>query len=792
MPKPILVIVESPGKIKKINSILGKDYLVKASVGHVRDLDSSGMSIDVDNGFAPTYVISKDKKKVVADLRSTLKSCSDVILAADEDREGEAIAASLADVLKLKDPKRIVFNEITKTALMNALKSPRKINYNLVRAQETRRFLDRMVGYKLSPLLWSNIAKKLSAGRVQSVVVKVIIDKEDEINNLNQESYFKINGKFHSEKDESNDLSAVLYELDTEKSTDKSIKGSILKLPDVKHSEKMLKVLDKSKFKINLIEDKISKRNPSAPFITSTLQQEASKKFSFNIKSTMSIAQKLYEAGHITYMRTDSTSLSEEALKACETYIIKNYGKKYHNKKNYVSKSKNAQEAHEAIRPTHIENSTIDGTPQEKKLYSLIWKRTVASQMAPAEISVNNIYIEITHKKKLPYYFLATNETIVFEGFLKVYNIKSEDDEEDELQKSNTNFNKGDKLKYDEIEVKEEYPKSIGRYNEASLVKKLEDLGIGRPSTYASIISKIQERKYIDKVDLDGEEKITNNALMTPDNGIKWKQGKTTLGREKQKLVPTSIGKVVTKYLSEHFDKIMEYKFTAKLEDDLDKIVDGKKKWDKVLQKFWDEFNPKVVNLIEDSSSANNLNTGRLIGTHPESGLEIYAAVARYGPVVKLVDGKNIKFAPIKKPMTIDNITLDQAVGLFSYPKLLGKYKNEDILLQKGKYGLYIKYNSKNYPLTEDNTSLEDVIKVIEQKNKDILNEFDIKGTNYQIRNGEYGYYISYKKGSKMQFVSIPKNKEINSLEEKDILEIVTTKYKKKSKKTYKKRLTSN
>jgi DNA topoisomerase-1 len=502
----------------------------------------------------------------------------------------------------------------------------------------------------------------------------------------------------------------------------------------------------------------------------------------------MSIAQKLYEAGHITYMRTDSTSLSDEALNACETYIVKNYGKKYHNKKNYVSKSKNAQEAHEAIRPTHIENPSIDGTSEEKKLYSLIWKRTVASQMAPAEISVNNIYIEITHKKKLPYYFLATNETIVFEGFLKVYNIKSEDDEDEELKKSNTNFTKGDKLEYDEIEAKEEYPKSIGRYNEASLVKKLEDLGIGRPSTYASIISKIQERKYIDKVDLEGEEKVTNNALMKNGKGIVWKQGKTVLGKEKQKLVPTSIGKVVTEYLTEHFEKIMEYKFTAKLEDDLDKIVDGKKKWNIVLQKFWDEFNPKVMNLIQDNSSSNNLNVGRLIGEHPDSGLEIYAAVARYGPVVKLIDGKNIKFAPIKKPMTVDNITLDQAVELFSYPKNLGKHNNKDVLLQKGKYGLYIKYNNKNYPLTDENMSLDDVIKVIDQKNKDILNEFDIKGINYQIRNGEYGYYISYKKGSKMQFVSIPKDKNINSLEEKDILEIVSTKFKKTSKKNYKKK----
>tara|TARA_B100000902_G_C27302031_1_gene913380 strand:+ start:287 stop:2638 length:2352 start_codon:yes stop_codon:yes gene_type:complete len=782
MTKPILVIVESPGKIKKINSILGKDYLVKASVGHIRDLESTSLGIDVDNGFAPTYVVSKDKKSVVSDLKNALKTCSDVILAADEDREGEAIAASLADVLKLKDPKRIVFNEITKTALLNALKNPKKINYNLVRAQETRRFLDRIVGYKVSPVLWSNIAMKLSAGRVQSVVVKVIIDKEIEISNLNQESYFKITGKFHSVNDSNNKLSAVLYDLDKDKTTDKSIKGNMCKLKDIKDVEKLLKVFDKSNYSVKLIEDKISKRNPSAPFITSTLQQEASKKFSFNIKSTMSIAQKLYENGHITYMRTDSTSLSDEALKGCEEYIVKNYGKKYHNKKNYVSKSKNAQEAHEAIRPTHIEKANVDGTPEEKKLYSLIWKRTVASQMSAAEISVNNIYIDIVHKKKLPYYFLATNETIVFEGFLKVYNIKSEEDE-DVLQSSNINFKKGDKLDYDEIESKEEYPKSIGRYNEASLVKKLEDLGIGRPSTYASIITKIQDRKYVDKVDLEGEEKQISVALMKPDNGIKWSKSKTVLGKEKQKLIPTSIGRVVTEYLCEHFDNIMDYKFTAKLEDNLDKIVDGKKKWDHILQKFWDELNPKVMNLITNTNN-NKLNSGKLLGVHPDKNLEIYTSVARYGPVVKMVDGKEIKYAPIKKPQTVDNITLEEAIELLEYPKNVGKYNNKDVLLQKGKFGLYIKYNDKNYPIDKDNISLEDVINVIESKNKDVLNEIEIKGKNYQIRTGEYGPYISYKSGKKMNFASIPKDKDLNNLTNNDILEIISKKKTKTKTKT--------
>ena len=767
---PILVIVESPGKIKKINSILGKDYLVKASVGHVRDLDHSNLGIDIENNFKPTYVISKDKKKVVNDLKSCVKSCSEVILAADEDREGEAIAASLAEVLNLKNPKRIVFNEITKNALTNALKNPRQINYNLVKAQETRRFLDRIVGFKVSPVLWSNIsAGNLSAGRVQSVVVKLIIEKENEIENLKQEAYYKITGTLHSQDNNTNKLNVMLYELDKDKTNKNSIKGSLLKLTKKEHVEKLLKVFDKSTYIVKLIEDKISKRNPSPPFITSTLQQEASRKFGYNIKSTMSIAQKLYENGHITYMRTDSTSLSEEALKACQDFITKNYGKKYHNKKNYVSKSKNAQEAHEAVRPTHIENPDIQGTNEEKKLYSLIWKRTVASQMSAAEVSINNIFIEITHNKVIPYYFLAVNESIIFEGYLKVYNIKSEDDED--LQSSNTNFKKGDKLNYEQIDSKQEYPKSIGRYNEANLVKKLEDLGIGRPSTYASIISKIQERKYVEKCNLDGEEKEINVCCMKPNKGLKWTKSKTTLGKEKQKLVPTSIGKIVTEYLDNNFENIMEYKFTAKLENDLDKIVDGDKKWDKVLQKFWDELGPKIEKLLKENKAKNN---GKFLGTLPETNTEIYATVARYGPVVKMVNGKDIKYAPINEPLTIDKITLDDALKLFEYPKTIGRHKDIEININKGKFGLYVKYNGKNYPLKDNNLDLKSIIQIIEDKNKDLINEFTINKKIYQIRNGKYGPYISYNLGKKIKFVSIPKNKDANALNENDVKKLIS------------------
>lgn len=761
----ILFIVESPGKIKKINSILGNDYLVKASVGHVRDLESSGLGIDASNNFKPNYVISKDKKKVVSDLKACLAKCSDVILAADEDREGEAIAASLADVLKLKKPKRIVFNEITKNAIQNALKNPREINYNLVRAQETRRFLDRIVGYKLSPVLWNNIALNLSAGRVQSVVVKLIIEKEKEIAKLNQDSYYKIYGEFSSKGNSSNKLNATLYEVD--KNKDK-LSGDVVKLSKKESVEKILSILDKSTYKIKLIENKTSERNPSPPFITSTLQQEASNKMGLNIKSTMMLAQKLYEAGYITYMRTDSTSLSNEALGACKKLITSKYGAEYHKKRNYVSKSKNAQEAHEAIRPTHIENMEVNGSEAEKKLYKLIWKRTVASQMSPAKVSINNIYVEITHKKRLSYFFMATNESILFDGYLKVYNLKSEDDE---LQKANLNFKTGEELVYEEILGKEEFPKSIGRFNEASLVKKLEDLGIGRPSTYASIITKIQERNYVEKVDLKGEEKQVGTAKLRKNEGIKWSTNKIVIGKEKQKLIPTEIGVKVTKFLESNFDNIMDFKFTANLENELDEVVEGKKIWTNILRSFWDNLIPKVEGLLKEKNVRNN--NDRELGKCPRTNYDVCVGISKYGPVVKMLMGKETKYASIEKPLKMESITLDEALNLLSYPKMLGDHNGKELKLNKGKYGLYLTYDGKNYPTTNESISLGDAIKIIDTKNKDILHEFDVNGKNYQIRNGKYGPYISFNVGKKLKFVSVPKNLNVDNLTQRDILSII-------------------
>lgn len=766
MANQTLVIVESPGKIKKINAILGKNYLVKASIGHIRDLESSKLSIDVNNNFKPTYVVSKDKKQVVSDLQNCVKKCSEVILAADEDREGEAIAASLAEVLKLKDPKRIVFNEITKNALEKAIRNPGKINYNLVRAQETRRFLDRIVGFKLSPLLWKNVMNKLSAGRVQSVVVKIIIEKEDNISNLEKESYFKISGVFHSLDNKNNKLSGVLYEMDKSKKS----KGYLLKLNDKSKVEKLMIILDKSKYQVKLIENKISKRNPQSPFITSTLQQEACKKFNFTIKSTMNIAQKLYEAGHITYMRTDSTNLSDEALKSCEKYIKSKFGIKYYCKRNYNSKSKNAQEAHEAIRPTKLDNDSINGSVEEKKLYSLIWKRTIASQMSSAEISVNSIYVEIMHNNLLPYYFLSTNESIKFDGFLRVYNVESE-----ELSKCNINFKEKDKLEYDEMLAKEEFTKGISRYNEATLVKKLEELGIGRPSTYASIISKIQERNYVEKVDIEGEKVKISKLEMKNGKSKKWKEEELVLGKEKQKLVPTEVGKTVNNYLENNFANIMDYKFTAKLENDLDKIVDAKVNWVDVLRKFYVDLNPKVESLLKEGGRS-KISNDELLGEDINTGNKVYKSVTKYGPVVKLVNGDNVKYASVKKPLKLDKITLKEALDLLKFPKKIGDIDGKEVILNNGKFGLYVIYNSKNYPVKSDNISIKEVKEIIKEKSKDILREFNIKGVSYSVREGKYGPYVSYKKGKKLEFVSIPKKYELKNIKEQDILDIINKK----------------
>ena len=773
-----LVIVESPGKIAKISKILGSAYNVMASVGHIRNLDPKKLSIDVNNNFEPEYIIIKDKRKVVANLKDAVKSCKEVILAADEDREGEAIAASLAEVLNLKNPKRIVFNAITKAEIMNALKNPRLIDDKMVNAQKARMILDKIVGYRLSPLLWNNIGHGLSAGRVQSVVVKIVIEREDKIDEFNSENNFKVTSIFNANNGE---IKSTLYSL--EKKDSKNVfKGSIFKTNSADNINKLFEVFIKCTFEVSNVFDKKSLRNPSPPFITSSLQQEASYKLGFTPKRTMSVAQKLYESGHITYMRTDSTNLSKEAMTECKKYIKKEFGDNYYKERVFASKSKNAQEAHEAIRPTHIDKQNAGGSSEEKKLYSLIWKRTVASQMSPANINNKVIQIEITHKKKIPYYFESSIETIEFDGFLRVYNLKNqeEDDTEESQGKSNAVPNKGDKLKYKEITGTEEYSKSIGRYNEASLVKELESKGIGRPSTFANVISKIQDKGYVERKDIAGEKKKVEIITLKKDK-ISSKNKEVTLGKEKNKLLPTNTGRMVTKYLNENFDDIMKYKFTAEMEELLDKIANGDISWLKVLKDFYNPFDETYKKLY-DSSSVKSKSEGELLGKDPVTQFCIYKTTTKYGPVVKMIGDsrKDTKYASLVKPLTLESVTLQDALSLLKYPVELGVYNESVVELCKGQYGFYLKYNSKNYPATDDEIKLKDAIEIIKSKEKNIVKELKDKTKVYTIKNGEYGPYISYKIGSKINFKSIPKDIDPKNISIEQVNSIIKKSSKKK------------
>ena len=770
-----LVIVESPGKIAKISKILGDKYIVMASVGHIRNLDPKNLSIDIENNFSPQYIIIKDKRKVVNDLKNVVKSCKEVILAADEDREGEAIAASLAEVLNLKKPKRIVFNAITKNEILNALKNPRLIDEKMVNAQKARMILDKIVGYRLSPLLWSSISHGLSAGRVQSVVVRLVIEREDKIEEFSSENNFKVTGLFSIK---SGELKSTLYNIES-KDKKNIFKGNIFKTKSSDDINKLFGVLSSCTFEVSNVFDKKSLRNPSPPFITSSLQQEASYKLGFTPKRTMSVAQKLYEHGHITYMRTDSTNLSKEAMDDCKKFITSSYGSKYYKERVFNSKSKNAQEAHEAVRPTKIEKDKVSGTSEEQRLYSLIWKRTVASQMSPAEIKNTITQIEITHKKKIPYYFEASIESIVFDGFLKVYNLKNQEEEESNDNSSSiTPPKKGDKLNYKEIVGNEEFSKSVGRYNEASLVKELESKGIGRPSTFANVISKIQEKEYVVRKDINGEKKSVQ--IITLKNGnISSKSKEITLGKEKNKLVPTNTGRLVTKYLSDNFVDIMNYKFTAEMEESLDKIANGDISWLKVLNNFYTPFDKVFQKLYTAPSGPKN--EGELLGKYPNLNYEIYKTTTKFGPVVKMIMGKDTKYASLVKPLTLNNVTLEDAINLLKYPLNLGRYDSYQIDLCKGPHGFYLKYNSKNYSISNDDISLENAIKVIKEKDKDIIKEIKDKTKVYTIKNGEYGPYISYKQGSKTAFKSIPKDIIPKNITLEDIDKILKSTSNKKS-----------
>lgn len=745
MNKKILVPVESPGKISKIQKILGNDYIVMATYGHFIDLHPQKMSIDIDNNFEPTYVPIKGRgNDVINKLKDAYSKSKDIYIATDNDREGEMIAQSIASTLKLKDPKRIVFTCITEKEIKNAISCPLKINENMVCAQKTRRFLDRIVGFSLSPLLWRHISKSsLSAGRVQSVVVKIIIDREKEIDKFfskDEVKFYKYSGKFIDSIDNNtHTIEAVLYK-DKNKYTSKN--DCDMKL--------IMKFLSESSYKIFSISKKISTSKPSPPFTTSTLQQEAARKLSFSVKRTMMAAQKLYESGHITYMRTDSISLSLEATNAICEFVENEYGKDYMQRRVYKTKSQNTQEAHEAIRPTHVETTTIQSDPDEQKLYKLIWQRSVASQMSSAKYEIYTIDIDID---KLPTHkFVASVEKNLFKGFLRVYTTNED--------KSDNAFFVpmcGKQLKVDIITATQDCDKPPPRFNEASLINILDpsNLNIGRPSTYASIISKIQDVGYIEIKDFDGKELFINIVEWNGTN-ISSSKKKIMVGKEQKKLCSTNMANCVNTYLLENFPQIIDCSFTAQMEQNCDDVASGKKNWQTVLRDFCCVFFPVIekLSLIKKED--------KILGIHPVYNEQISVSTGKYGPLLITKNNGKIIKAPIKLPLTIDNITIDNALEILQYPKILGMHDDKEVYIQKGKYGIYISHNKSSYNvgcILESDLTLDKAIEIINEKNKNVYFKKSEGNINYSVLNGQYGYYINIRKqGSKGKNIPLPKD----------------------------------
>lgn len=785
----ILIIVESPGKIKKIASFLGKNYIVKASVGHFRDLDPKKLSIDFDNHFEPIYIITK--KDVVSSLRSAMKNVKMVYIASDNDREGEFIGFSLYEVLKPKQYKRLRFNAITKKDILAAINNPSEIDQNLVCAQKARRVLDRLYGYLISPILQNQIGGKLSAGRVQSVAAKIVIDKENEIKEFLEKNknstYFRVNGVFSKMK-------ANLYLSEDKKpyQLEDPYQGKAAHLPLDEGKNPNAKVMEflkqcqKSDFVVHAVFDKISTRSPSPPFTTSTLQQEAHRKFGMSVDLTMKTAQKLYEGGFITYMRTDSVEISAEGHKEIKAAIEKEYGKDYYQKNVYKNKIANSQEAHECIRPTHpdllsVEKETSD--PNEIKLYKLIWQRTIASQMKPAKIKITTIQISISefiNNKITPfYYFQSQVEKVVFPGFMKVYTESVDDATKDEA--SNKDFkgkipNEGNKLTMEEIVAKQEYLKPPPRYTEASLVKKLEALGIGRPSTYVNTIKTIMAREYVKVGNVLGIKKdVMKFWIKKGEKTICQESNTVVLGKENKKIIPTPLGITVNDFLVKHFPEMMDYKFTAKMEEDLDDISNGKKVWYKVVENFYSKLKPIIKELQKNSVAKD---TGRLLGTDKE-GNEIYAIKTKYGPAVMKKIGDKPVYANLEDLSMLETIKLKDAVKLLQYPKLLGRYQNKEVWLYKGKFGFYVVYDGNNYSVSTE-TDLKGAMLAIQTAQKNKLGEFNItlnkKKCKALVKNGQYGPYIQVVSGKQRKNYPLPKGIEASKLNSGAIVEIVSQK----------------
>jgi DNA topoisomerase-1 len=752
-----LVIVESPAKAKTIEKFLGKDFKVESSFGHIADLPSKELGVDVDNNFEPKYIVDTDKKALVKKLKDLAKKAETIWLASDEDREGEAISWHLAETLGLEAAKvkRIVFNSITKSAIQKAIENPREINYNLVNAQQARRVLDRLVGYQLSPVLWKKIKPGLSAGRVQSVAVRLIVERERSIEAFTPEASFRIAAQFKTS--EGNVFSAKLNKT----------------FPSKEKAEAFLKQNIGADFEVGNLDKKPAKKSPSAPFTTSTLQQEASRKLYFSVGRTMQVAQRLYEAGLITYMRTDSVNLSSEAINAAKDAIVSNYGEAYSNVRNFKGKSKGAQEAHEAIRPTNITNQSPSLERDQQKLYELIWKRTIASQMSDAQLERTNVKIKTnSHSEE----FAANGEVIKFDGFLKVYmEGLDEEDKTEEKDGMLPAMQIGDALQNKFISATERFSRPPYRFTEASLVKKLEELGIGRPSTYAPTISTILNRGYVEKGTVEGTERKYVQLLLEG-GSFQEKELLEMVGSEKGKMVPTDIGMIVNDFLVSNFETILDYNFTAKVEEDFDEIADGNQDWQKVMKDFYKDFHPNVLDVEENAERASG---ERILGKHPKNGKRVSVRLGRFGPMVQIGtvdDEEKPTFASLLPDQSLNTITFEEAMDLFKLPRNLGQYKGEEILANVGRYGPYVKFGSKFISLEKGESAmdieLDRAIELIVAKEKADAPIATYEGKDVQKGVGRFGPFIKWDG----MFINVNKKYDFDNLTQENIEELIEIK----------------
>ncbi|MFK7048903.1 DNA topoisomerase 1 [Flavobacterium columnare] len=756
-----LVIVESPAKAKTIEKFLGKDFQVESSFGHIADLPSKEMGVDVENRFKPKYEVSSDKKTLVKKLKDLSKTAEMVWLASDEDREGEAIAWHLAEELKLDKTKtkRIVFHEITKTAIQKAIENPRGINYNLVNAQQARRVLDRLVGYELSPVLWKKVKSGLSAGRVQSVSVRLIVEREREIQNFKTEASYSITAEFVNE-------------------AGKTFKAKVSKNFSSKdEAQKFLQQNIGSHYKVADLETKPTKKSPAAPFTTSTLQQEAARKLYMPVGITMQVAQRLYEAGLITYMRTDSVNLSQEAMGAAQAEISNYYGKEFSQPRHYATKSKGAQEAHEAIRPTDMSRHTVQLDRDQSRLYDLIWKRTIASQMSDAQLERTNVKIEASNHKEI---FGATGEVIKFEGFLKVY-LEGNDDEDEKEEGMLPALKINENLKNNYITATERFSRPAARYTEASLVKKLEELGIGRPSTYAPTISTIINRNYVEKGNFEGAERKYSQLILR-NNEVKSEILIENVGSDKGKLVPTDIGTIVNDFLVKNFETILDYNFTAKVEQDFDEIAVGNKEWENMMDDFYKHFHPNVQNVEKNAERESG---ERILGVDPKTGKQVSVRLGKFGPMVQIgnADDEEKQFASLRAEQNIGTVTLEEALNLFLLPKMLGEYNEEEVEVNNGRFGPYVRFGKTfiSLPKGEDplDVTLERAKQLIDEKNKADAPIGQYQGMDVQKGVGRFGPFIKWNG----IFINVNKKYNFDQLSNSDIIELIEDKLKKESEK---------